>query len=196
MTKDFKTWTRLPNPLMPFNRNGVLFPRKINNKYFLLSRPSDTGHTPFGDIFLSESPDLIHWGHHKWVMGKGGKGWWQGTKIGAGPVPIETKEGWLLFYHGVSGTCNGFVYSFGAVLLDISDPSKVLYRTSDYLLTPETDYETRGFVPNVAFPCANLYDASTGRITIYYGAADTYTALAFCQVDELLDYMKKNSEVF
>ncbi len=195
MTKDFKKWVRLPNPLMPFNRNGVLFPRKIKGKYLLLSRPSDSGHTPFGDIFLSESPDLIHWGRHKFVMGKGGKGWWQGVKIGAGPVPIETSEGWLLFYHGVSTTCNGFVYSFGAVILDINDPSKVLYRTRDYLLTPEKDYETRGFVPNVTFPCANLYDAESGRIAIYYGAADTYTALAFCQIDELIDYIKNNFEV-
>jgi beta-1,4-mannooligosaccharide/beta-1,4-mannosyl-N-acetylglucosamine phosphorylase len=195
MTKDFKKWVRLPNPLMPFNRNGVLFPRKINGKYLLLSRPSDSGHTPFGDIFLSESPDLIYWGRHKFVMGKGGQGWWQGVKIGAGPVPIETTEGWLLFYHGVSTTCNGFVYSYGAVILDINDPSKVLYRTRDYLLTPEKDYETRGFVPNVVFPCANLYDAETGRIAIYYGAADTYTALAFCQVDELIEYIKNNFEV-
>jgi beta-1,4-mannooligosaccharide/beta-1,4-mannosyl-N-acetylglucosamine phosphorylase len=196
MTKDFKTWTRLPNPLMPFNRNGVLFPRKINGNYILFSRPSDSAHTPFGDIYMSESPDLIYWGKHRWVMGKGGQGWWQGTKIGGGPVPIETAEGWLLFYHGVSGTCNGFVYSFGAVLLDIGDPSKVLLRSRDYLLTPEKEYETTGFVPNVTFPCANLCDADTGRIAIYYGAADTYTALAFCQVDELLDYLKKNSEVF
>jgi len=101
-----------------------------------------------------------------------------------------------MFYHGVSGTCNGFVYSFGAVLFDINDPGKVLLRTRDYLLTPEKDYETAGFVPNVTFPCANIYDADTGRIAIYYGAADTYTALAFCQIDELLEYMKKNSKVF
>jgi beta-1,4-mannooligosaccharide/beta-1,4-mannosyl-N-acetylglucosamine phosphorylase len=180
---------------MPFNRNGVLFPRKVNGKYILLSRPSDSGHTPFGDIFMSESPDFIHWGNHKYVMGKGGTGWWQGTKIGAGPVPIETTEGWLLFYHGVSGTCNGFVYSFGAVILDIDQPHKVLYRTRDYLLTPEKLYETQGFVPNVLFPCANLYDAKTGRIAIYYGAADTATALAFSQIDELIDYIKNNSEI-
>lgn len=196
MTRDFETWTRLPNPLMPFNRNGVLFPRKVNGNYILFSRPSDSAHTPFGDIYMSESPDLIYWGKHRWVMGKGGQGWWQGTKIGGGPVPIETKEGWLMFYHGVSGTCNGFVYSFGAVLLDINDPGNVLLRTRDYLLTPEKEYETTGFVPNVAFPCANIYDADTGRIAIYYGAADTYTALAFCQVDELLEYMKKNNEDF
>jgi beta-1,4-mannooligosaccharide/beta-1,4-mannosyl-N-acetylglucosamine phosphorylase len=193
-TKDFNTFTRMSNPLMPFNRNGVLFPRKVNGKYILFSRPSDSGHTPFGDIFMSESPDLVHWGNHKFVMGKGGMGWWQGTKVGAGPIPIETTEGWLLFYHGVSGTCNGFVYSFGAVILDIDHPNKVLYRTRDYLLTPEKSYETTGFVPNVAFPCANLYDAETGRISIYYGAADTYTAMAFTQVDELIDYIKNNSE--
>lgn len=193
-TRDFRTWTRLPNPMMPFNRNGVLFPRKIGGTYRLLSRPSDSGHTPFGDIFVSESPDLVFWGRHRHVMGKGGKGWWQGTKIGAGPTPIETSEGWLLFYHGVSNTCNGFVYSFGAVVLDLDEPHKVRYRCGDYLLTPEKPYEVAGFVPNVCFPCQNLYDAPSGRIAIYYGAADTYTALAFCRVDEVLDYVKAHHE--
>ncbi|PIE20000.1 MAG: glycosylase [Proteobacteria bacterium] len=196
VTDDFQTFTRLERPLMPFNRNGVLFPRKIGGEYVLLSRPSDSGHTPFGDIVLSHSPDLIYWGKHRWVMGKGGPGWWQGVKIGAGPVPLETDEGWLLLYHGVSGPCNGFVYSVGAALLDLDDPSQVRFRTRDYLLTPERTYETVGFVPNVCFPCAALADAATGRIAIYYGAADTYTALAFCQVDELLTYLKANSDVF
>jgi beta-1,4-mannooligosaccharide/beta-1,4-mannosyl-N-acetylglucosamine phosphorylase len=194
-TSDLKTWVRLPNPLMPFNRNGVLFPRKVNGMYKLLSRPSDSGHTPFGDIFISESPDLVYWGNHKWVMGKGGKGWWQGMKVGSGPTPIETNEGWLLFYHGVSTTCNGYVYSIGAVILDIEDPSKVLYRCGNYLLTPEKEYEVSGFVPNVVFPCQNIYDAATGRITIYYGAADTFTAIAFCRVDETIAYIKEHNEV-
>ncbi len=97
---------------------------------------------------------------------------------------------------GVSFTCNGFVYSTGTVILDIHDPGKVLYEIGDYLLTPEKPYETTGFVPNVAFPGGILSDAPTGRIALYYGAADTYTAFSFCQVDELLDYIKKNSEVF
>src|ERR1700690_371517 len=193
-TKDFRTWVKMENPLMPFNRNGVLFPRRINGLYALLSRPSDSGHTPFGDIILSYSPDLTYWGRHRLVMSRGGQGWWQSTKIGAGPVPIETNKGWRFFYHGVTTTCNGYVYSTGAVLLDLEDPSKVLYRTRDYLMTPEKDYETVGFVPNVAFPCAAIADAPTGRIVLYYGAADTYTALAFCQVDEVLAYMKANTE--
>ncbi len=194
-TKDFKTFVKMEHPTMPFNRNGVLFPRKVNGEYMMLSRPSDSGHTPFGEIILSHSKDLTYWGKHRHVMKNGGSGWWQGMKIGAGPVPIETSEGWLLFYHGVSNTCNGYVYSMGAALLDIDQPWKVLYRTRDYLLTPEKDYEVTGFVPNVIFPCATLHDAASGKITIYYGAADTYTAIAFTQVDELLQYMKANSEV-
>lgn len=195
-TRDFKEFIRLENPFIPFNRNGVLFPRKVNGNYLLLSRPSDSGHTPFGDIFLSESPDIKYWGKHRRVMAKGGaSSWWQSVKIGAGAAPIETSEGWILFYHGVSSTCNGFVYSFGAAILDIDNPSKVLYRTRDYLLTPEKEYETRGFVPNVAFPCATLCDAETGRIAIYYGAADTFLALAYTTVDELVDYIKTNSEL-
>ena len=104
----------------------MLFPRKIKGKYVMFSRPSDNGHTPFGDIYLSQSPDMVHWGEHRFVMGT--KGGWQSTKVGAGPVPIETPEGWLLFYHGVLTSCNGFVYSFSAALLDLDQPWKVIAR--------------------------------------------------------------------
>ncbi|MDF2484345.1 MAG: putative glycosylase [Herbinix sp.] len=192
VTEDFKTFVRLENSFIPFNRNGVLFPKKINGYYAMLSRPSDSGHTPFGDIFLSYSPDLAFWGKHRRVM-TSGHTWWQGTKIGAGAVPIETSEGWLLFYHGVNGTCNGFVYSIGAALLDKDNPAKVLYRTKDYIMTPEMDYEVTGFVPNVTFPCSALCDAVTGRIAIYYGAADTCLGIAYTTVNELISYMKSNS---
>jgi beta-1,4-mannooligosaccharide/beta-1,4-mannosyl-N-acetylglucosamine phosphorylase len=69
-TKDFKDFELIDNPFLPFNRNGVLFPRKINGNFVMLSRPSDSGHTPFGDIFLSESPDMVYWGKHRHVMGR------------------------------------------------------------------------------------------------------------------------------
>jgi beta-1,4-mannooligosaccharide/beta-1,4-mannosyl-N-acetylglucosamine phosphorylase len=98
-THDFKEFFQMENAYLPFNRNGVLFPRKINGVYLMLNRPSDNGHTPFGDIYCSESPDMIHWGRHRFVMGA--TQGWQSTKVGAGPIPIETPEGWLLFYHGV-----------------------------------------------------------------------------------------------
>src|SRR5512142_2282891 len=96
---DFRTFGRMENVSLPFNRNGVLFPRTVNGKYLLLSRPSDSGHTPFGDVYLSESPDLVHWGRHRRVMKTSEFAWWQAIKVGAGAVPIETTEGWLLFYH-------------------------------------------------------------------------------------------------
>ena len=108
-TRDFKTFEQLENAFLPFNRNGVLFPRKINGKYLMLNRPGDNGHTPFGDIFISQSPDLTYWGEHRHVMVTDKNLPWQSTKIGAGPIPIETERGWLLFYHGVLTSCNGFV---------------------------------------------------------------------------------------
>lgn len=190
-TTDFESFYQMENAYLPFNRNGVLFPRKINGKYAMLSRPSDNWHTPFGDIFYSESPDMVYWGHHRHVMAP--TDGWQSTKIGAGPVPIETNAGWLLIYHGVITSCNGFVYSAGAALLDIDKPWKVLYRVKPYIISPQKIYECVGDVPNVVFPCAALCDAPTGRIAIYYGAADTVTCMAFTQVDELIDYIKSNS---
>ena len=126
------------------------------------------------------------------MMGKS-KSWWENLKIGGGAAPIETSEGWLLFYHGVTGTCNGYVYSIGGAILDIDEPSVVKYRCENFLLTPEQWYEERGFVPNVTFPCATMQDAETGRIAIYYGCADTYAGLAFTQADEVVDYIKSHS---
>ena len=193
-TTDFQTFVRIENPFLPFNRNAVLFPRKIHGKYMMLSRPSDSGHTPFGDIFLSESPDMVYWGRHRHVMGKSSE-WWESVKIGGGAAPIETTEGWLLFYHGVTGTCNGFVYSIGGAILDIDNPSIVKYRCENFLLTPEEWYEERGFVPNVAFPCATIHDAVSGKIAVYYGAADTYVGLAFTTVQEIVAYIKEHSVV-
>lgn len=190
-THDFEDFYLIDNAFLPFNRNGVLFPRKINGEYAMLSRPSDNGHTPFGDIFYSQSPDMIHWGRHRHVMGT--TDGWQTTKIGAGPVPIETEQGWLLFYHGVLTSCNGFVYSMGAALLDLEKPWKVIYRNASYLLSPQKVYECVGDVPNVVFPCAALYDKPTGRITIYYGAADTVTCLAFCKLNDVLAFLKEDN---
>ena len=189
-TDDFKTFHQLENAYLPYNRNGVLFPRKINGNFAMLSRPSDRGHTPFGDMFYSESPDMCYWGRHRFVMKP--RGGWESTKVGPGPIPIETTEGWLLIYHGVLTSCNGFVYSAGVALLDLDEPWKVICRCRPYVISPQTLYECVGDVPNVVFPCAALCDAPTGRIAIYYGAADTVTCLAFAQADELIEYARAN----
>lgn len=190
-TVDFRSFKMIENALLPYNRNGVLFPRRIGGSYMMLSRPSDNGHTPFGEIFLSQSEDMIHWGRHRHMM-KGVEPW-ESTKIGGGPVPIETTEGWLLFYHGVLTSCNGFVYHFGAALLDSEAPWNVLMRTDRYLMSPQMEYECVGDVPNVVFPCAALSDSDTGRIAIYYGAADTVTGLAFTTVGDVFGALTESS---
>lgn len=194
-TVDFRTFHQLENAFLPYNRNGVLFPRKIGGRYAMLSRPSDTGHTPFGDIFYSESPDMEFWGRHRHVMSPAEfeKSAWQCMKIGAGPVPIETSEGWLLLYHGVLRSCNGYVYSFGSALLDIDRPWRVLARSGPYLLSPQMPYECMGDVPNVTFPCAALHDPATGRLAVYYGCADTVTGLAFGYIPEIIEFTKKTN---
>ena len=190
-TFDFKEFFQCENAFLPFNRNGVLFPQKINGKYAMLSRPSDNGHTPFGDIYISYSPDMKYWGEHRCVMKKTPfeDSAWQCTKIGAGNVPILTDEGWLLFYHGVITTCNGFRYTMGAVLLDKEDPSKVLYRSMEYLLAPAAPYELVGDVPNVVFPCSALVEGD--KVAIYYGAADTHVCMAFGYISEIIDFLKR-----
>ncbi|PTY06209.1 glycosidase [Opitutaceae bacterium EW11] len=191
-TTDFKEFHLMENAFLPFNRNGVLFPRKVNGYYLMLSRPSDNAHTPFGEIYLSQSPDLEFWGRHRHVL-RGNTGWdW--LKIGPGPMPIETSEGWLMLYHGVVNTCTGYVYRAGVALLDLEQPWKVKANAKAYVLTPSEPYEMVGDVPNVVFPCAALADAKTGRMAIYYGAADTVVGLGFTTVDTLLQHIKDTQD--
>lgn len=191
-TTDFKTFIQKENAFLPCNRNGVMFPRKVNGKFAMISRPSDRGHTAFGDIFYSQSPDLKYWGEHRHVMATV-SGNWQNTKIGGGPTPIETEEGWLMIYHGVLTSCNGFTYCAGCAITDLEKPWIVKYRTKPYIMAPREIYECAGDVPNVVFPCSCLCDAETGRLAIYYGAADTVLGLAFTTVDELVKFTKENS---
>ena len=188
-THDFESFHQLENAFLPFNRNGVLFPRLIDGRFAMLSRPSDNGHTPFGDIFYSESPDLRFWGRHRHVLGPVPNSWGS-TKVGTGPVPLETPEGWLLVYHGVLTSCNGFVYSAGIALLDLDEPWRVVARAKPYVLSPQAPYECVGDVPNVVFPTSMVVD-DAGRLALYYGAADTVVALAFAYVDDLVEFAKR-----
>ena len=192
-TFDFKEFFQCENAFLPFNRNGVLFPEKINGMYAMLSRPSDNGHTPFGDIYISYSPDMIFWGKHRLIMKPTPfeVSAWQCLKIGAGTTPFLTEEGWLMFYHGVIKTCNGYRYSMGSAILDKDDPSKLLYRTQPYLLAPAAPYELVGDVANVIFPCSALNDGE--RVCIYYGSADTHVWTAYGYIKEIIEFTKNNS---
>ena len=185
-TEDFRTFTQWDNLLPPANRNCVLFPRKIGGDYAIYHRPSDRGHTPFGDVFYATSPDLVHWGRHRFVFGPADG--WQSLKVGPGPPPIETDEGWLLIYHGVWQSCNGFLYSVGGALLDLDEPWKVLHRTRDYLLAPTEPYERVGDVPNVCFPSSAVVEGDDLRL--YYGCADTCISIADAKLSDVVEFVK------
>ena len=189
-TDDFKTFTKLEYPFPPNCRNGALFPRKINGKYYLLSRPSDNAGSFFGNMFISESYDMEYWGHHR-LLTRNGWANWNGVKVGGGPAPIETDEGWLVITHGVLYNVNNYVYSMGALVLDKDDPSKVIYKCENFLMTPQEIYETAGHTPNVVFP-TNVLIGENGKMAIYYGSADCYTCLAFTTIDILMEYIKEH----
>ena len=189
-TKDFKTFKQHENITLPANRNCVIFPRKINGQFAMYSRPSDMGHTTFGAMFYSTSPDMVHWGRHRFVFGPV-RSSWQSTKIGPGPAPIEIDEGWLLIYHGVWTSCNGYLYYTGAAILDKDEPWKVLYRTKDYLIGPTEIYERVGDVPNVIFASSAIVDK--GVIRLYYGCADTCISIADAKVNDVIEFTKTHS---
>ncbi|MDD5458170.1 MAG: glycoside hydrolase family 130 protein [Phycisphaerae bacterium] len=170
-TQDFVTFTRHGIITCPDNKDVVLFPEKIEGRYFMLHRPV----TPlFGkyEMWLGQSPDLACWGGHRHLMGVS-KNNWDSSRLGAGAPPIKTEHGWLEIYHGVD---SGNRYCLGAVLMDSNDPSKILARTNDPILEPIAPYETEGFFGNVVFTCGLTQNNDVLRI--YYGVADTSVAVA------------------
>ena len=182
-TRDFKTFERVATGSDLGNRNGCLFPEKINGNYVRFDRPFGNELAPCS-MWFSESPDLVYWGKSRPVTYKG-KPFIDGFKMGAGAVPIRTEKGWLEIYHTVSCTCNGFIYRLKAMLLDLEDPSKIIGYTKNFLLWPEYDYEMRGRVMDVVFTCNALLDPD-GTIRVYYGAADTNIGLATAKIDDVI----------
>lgn len=183
-TADFKTFTRVSIASEQGNRNGVLFPEKINGLYARFDRPFGNPNDSCG-IWVSYSPDLVFWGKAEYVMGPRA-GLWDSLKIGAGAVPIKTDKGWLSIYHGVTNTGAGMIYRLGVSLHDLNNPAKVIARGEDTVLWPEHDYELTGRVGNVVFTCNATVEADE-TVKIFYGAADTCIGLAEAKLGDLID---------
>jgi len=130
--------------------------------------------------FADAQEDLIHWTDHKIIM-RPRPGTWESLKIGAGAPPIKTEYGWLLFYHGVD---DNRVYRLGVALLDLKDPSKVIKRYDKPVLSPETQWEKEGQVPNVVFTCGAVEIDGT-YFVFYYGGADTVIGVATISKKEI-----------
>jgi beta-1,2-mannobiose phosphorylase / 1,2-beta-oligomannan phosphorylase len=162
------------------DKDAAIFPKKINGKYAILHR---IGHS----IWLDFVKDLNEFQGEKWVEGKvlmqPRESIWDSRKIGIGPPPIETPEGWLILYHGVSKRDDNH-YHVRAALLDIKNPSKVLARTVYPIFEPEMPYERNGLVPNVIFPCGAV--SRKGILYVYYGGADKVVGVATISVKKLL----------
>jgi predicted GH43/DUF377 family glycosyl hydrolase len=132
---------------------------------------------------------MRHWGDHRLLLEAREGAWWDASKIGLGPPPLETSEGWLLMYHGVHTTAAGAIYRSGLALLDLDDPSVILRRSDDWVLSPTALYERSGDVPDVVFPCGWLADEASDLLRVYYGASDTSVAVATARLSEVLDYL-------
>jgi predicted GH43/DUF377 family glycosyl hydrolase len=182
-TSDFKSLERIAFITQADFRNTVLFPEKINDRYARLDRPhSDI--CPWS-IWISYSPDLIHWGDSKLLI-KPVTYHWDESKIGPGAPPIRTDKGWLNIYHGVFPTMDGHVYRLGAALHKLNDPSVVLGVGDRWILQPEDQWELVGYVHNVVFTCGAVPE-DDGTLKLYWGGADKVMCAGTAVIDDLIE---------
>lgn len=188
-TKDFKTVERIALITQADLRNVVIFPQKFNGQYVRLDRP----HSEISkwSIWISYSPDLIHWGNSKVII-KPETYHWDEMKVGPGATPIKTERGWLNIYHGVFATMSGSVYRLGVALHDLEDPSKILGVSDKWILQPEDSWEVTGYVPNVVFSCGAVKE-DDGSVKIYWGGADSVMCVGSANINELVDLCLNNS---
>lgn len=182
-----KKWDFVEYQGIPDHRNTVFFSEKIGGLYAVLDRPNvDTANGGgAGGIWIKYSPDLIFWGKAKRIVGPehfmnhgcGG--------IGPGAPPIKTDKGWLCIIHCVMPSCKTVIYTMGAMVLDLKDPSKVIARASNPIMVPEEPYEQMGLITSVLFPCGAVPEPD-GEVKIYYGAADRVTGLGITTIKKLL----------
>ncbi len=189
LTKDFKSFERLGVVFSPDDKDAALLPRRIKGFWALIHRPM----TPLGaHVWISNSPDLRHWGNHRLMLEARRGAWWDANKIGMSPPPIETPEGWLMLYHGVRRTPSSSIYRLGLALFDLENPAICLMRGDSWIFAPEAEYERHGDVQDVVFPCGYTIAKDGDTINLYYGAADSCIALAHGSIRALLKWLRAN----
>jgi predicted GH43/DUF377 family glycosyl hydrolase len=181
-THDFRTVERISLISEPDMRNVVIFPETFDGRYARLDRP----HSEINpwSIWLSWSPDLVHWGESVPVINPMTYHWDQ-MKIGPGATPIRTSGGWLNLFHGVFPTMDGSVYRLGVALHDIANPATVLGVADEWIVSPEDPWELTGYVHNVVFTCGAVAE-DDGTLKIYWGAADTVMCVGTARIEDLI----------
>lgn len=188
-TEDFKTVERVAFITQADMRNVVIFPEKIDGHYVRLDRPHTDIH-PWS-IWISYSPDLVHWGNSKMLISPLNYHWDE-MKVGPGAPPVKTEQGWLNIFHGVFETMAGAIYRLGVALHDLEDPSKLIGVADPWILQPEDSWEVSGYVPNVVFTCASIPEPD-GSIKIYWGGADSVMCVGTAQIDDLVQLCTNQS---
>jgi predicted GH43/DUF377 family glycosyl hydrolase len=181
-TDDFERFERIALVSGPGNKDGVLFPEKLNGAYARLDRPLGND---IGSIWVSYSPDLVNWGRSELVLSPRPR-YWDSYRIGASVPPIRTDRGWLEIYHGVKMTSAGPIYRVGTVMLDLDNRACVIGRCLSPVLSPRQEYERIGDVGNVVFASGAIVE-DDGEVKLYYGAADTSICVATAHIDELIE---------
>lgn len=182
-TRDFVTVERVALITPADSRNAVIFPQRFRGRYARLDRP----HSEIApwSIWISYSPDLVHWGDSRVVM-RPLPYHWDEMKIGPGATPIRTDQGWLHLYHGVFQTMDGAIYRLGAALHDLEDPARILGVADEWILQPEDPWERVGYVHNVVFTCGAIPEEDD-TVKIYWGGADTVMCVGTARIDDLVD---------
>ena len=187
MTRDFRSVRRLGPVMPPEDKDAALFPRRFDGRWAMIHRPSPL--RGGAHMWISFSPDLRHWGDHALLLEARDGAWWDAGKIGLGPPPLETPDGWLLLYHGVHATSAGPIYRAGLALLDLENPRIIRGRTDEWIFGPSAPYEVAGDVGRVVFPCGWVLDPE-GVVSVYYGAGDSVVGLATARLDDLLGCLR------
>ncbi len=175
-------------PITPDNlddRDVIIFPEKINNKYVMIHRPAEWVGPKYGcdkpGIWMAYSDDMIHWSGD--ILIAQPKFPWQNQKIGGSTPPIKTSKGWLLMYHGVD---EKRVYRQGLMMLDLNDPTKIIARPSDFILEPTESFEITGVEHDVVFAVGNV--VINDEFFVYYGGADTVCCVATAKMNDVIDF--------
>ncbi|MCL7385000.1 MAG: hypothetical protein LZ158_01350 [Thaumarchaeota archaeon] len=179
---------KLITPPEEVHKNFAIFPERIYGRIAILHSISPKISIAYFEDLEFKEGEWIR-SHYHPTMVDGG---WEAELKGCGPPPIKTEEGWLIFYHAIDKR-EPWKYKIGAMLLDLENPEKVLYRSKMPVIEPDQWYENSGYKPGVVYTCGAI--VRNGRLILYYGAADNYVCAAHMWLDEFLSALKEGKEI-
>lgn len=180
----------LVSPPGQINKNWVIFPEKINGKFAIL-------HSFYPNILIDYFDSLDELNGKKFIKSNNTRPvdptrTWDSWFRGVGPSPIKTKDGWLILYHAMDHK-NPDRYRMGAILLDLKNPNKVLYRSQNPILEPEEHYENNGHKWGVVYSCGAV--VKDGELFVYYGGADKFVCAASIPLADLINDLKADKPI-